>query len=271
LTSTVQLSRIPRSGLGNQLFSLNALLQVAEELGIRPVRPLSASFLALSMVRKQLSGPNLIEAVSEFGKHGERISSSEFDYSSITSLSSLILRSPYLGESFFAVTKRDPLEFFSPPMAPPWCSESEYVAVHMRGGDFAKWNPSAILPTKYYLQAIEAALDLMGSKTKLYVSTDDQTLESWREVTRLHSARLLPNLYSRGNSRSRALGDLGALAGANLVVSSPSTFAIWASLLGSKRVIHSRHWVESRADLGDRFWIDLSTLRSPYYVVEALV
>jgi hypothetical protein len=141
----------------------------------------------------------------------------------------------------------------------------------MRGGDFAKWNPNAILSTEYYLQAIEAALDITGRATKLYVSTDDRTLESWHEVTRLHSSRLLPTLGSRGNARSKALEDFGALAGADLVVSSPSTFAIWASILGSKRVIHSRQWVESRADLGDRFWIEISRLRSPYYVVETMV
>jgi len=61
------------------------------------------------------------------------------------------------------------------------------------------------------------------------------------------------------------------MANSDVLISSPSTFSIWAGILGKrKKVIHSKTWVDYRAKENDIFWINLQKGGNEYYSAELI-
>jgi hypothetical protein len=271
LKNYVYLSRIPKSGLGNQLFSLNALIQTAQHFEVGAIRPASASRAALEMVRPGLLVKRGFQTFRELIPATTVLSSAEQILENDALFRATMIKAPLLGESFQQLTKRDPLLYFHNPQPLSWAENGPYIAAHFRGGDFAKWNPTAILNLNFYLRAIDFALEAVGKNVPIYLSTDDPSLPSYLGVLERYRSRLVNKDEDSLGKRKPAALDFRALAGAEMVVSSPSTFAIWACILGKRRAIHSHEWVEQQVQKDDQFWRELTSKESLYYSCEALL
>lgn len=174
-----------------------------------------------------------------------------------------------LGEKIFQWKDPKHISEFLTPIIPNLGERNTtQIAVHIRGGDFKVWqNGRAILPFEYY----KSALDYIGVtfdpyiKT-VYVATDDTSLEVYqRVVDYIVNHPNLVRMFSTGNEQE----DFERIASAQHVVSSPSTFAITASMFHSgtyhKRIYHSREWVEEQANRNDQFWVDILNGGNKYY------
>ena len=143
------------------------------------------------------------------------------------------------------------------------------LALHLRAGDFRLWEPAAILPAEYYIAAVDSISGLSPDSWHARLCIDDRTHPALEEVVN--------HLSSRGFSLSEVecpnpfMCDLAAMAQAEVLVSSPSTFALVAGLLGAPRVIHSKKWVENRVSREEDFWRQIGQGVFPGYSLEALV
>ena len=175
----------------------------------------------------------------------------------------LWLRGPILGEAFFGYCSQDPRKLVMSP-----CPKSEgpvpYIAMHFRGTDFFTWNENAILPSSYYMNSLEWARDQVGPDAPVYLVTDDTSLDSFKYVRKClgSSARVF-----NGAPES----DFCVLHGASILVSSPSTFCIWAGILGNSSVVHSLNWVTQRASLRDEFWVRILKGGNDFYHPAVLI
>lgn len=126
------------------------------------------------------------------------------------------------------------------------------VVLHLRGGDFEGWKPGAVLGEEYYRDAL-ALVDHDGfAESSVRICTDDQShpaLPGLRQFL-TQSKRLVP---LEGCEEPFSC-DYAALIHAPRVISSPSTFAITAGLIGGGGVIHNKAWVDSRIQAGEAFW-----------------
>jgi len=126
------------------------------------------------------------------------------------------------------------------------------VVLHLRGGDFEGWKPGAVLGEQYYRDALEHLQNNGFTNTPVRICTDDENhpaLPGLRQFL-TQTGRLVPGW----DCQSPFSCDYAALIRAQMVISSPSTFAITAGLLGGGGVIHSKAWVDSRIDEGELFW-----------------
>jgi hypothetical protein len=246
-------------------------MQTSKLFGVDAIRPASASKVAVGMVRPGLLVKRGFQAFREVIPSKTVLSSAEQILLNDTWTHKNVIKAPLLGESFQQLTKHDPLLFFKKPAPLSWAQNGPYIAAHFRGGDFARWNPAAILDLSFYLRAIEFAFKVVGKDVPIYLSTDDPSLPSYQGVLETYRSMLVKEDEVSIPKRRSAASDFRALAGAEVVVSSPSTFAIWASILGSRKAIHSNVWVEQQATKNDRFWKDLAQNSVPYYSCEALL
>lgn len=141
------------------------------------------------------------------------------------------------------------------------------VVLHLRGTDFVDWKPGAILGEEYYREALDW-LDQHGySDSPVRICTEDvehHALPGLRDLLD-RSGRLVATQCT-----SPFECDYAAIIQAERVVSSPSTFAITASLLGGSSAIHSRKWVDSRIEAGEVFWTKIrnNTLNGHQVIAE---
>ena len=129
--------------------------------------------------------------------------------------------------------------------------EKQLVTVHLRGGDFHAWNPRSVLTADYYLRAIDIAVEKFPG-AKFLMATDDLSHPAFHSVeSRLNSEK---SLIVNQKCSTQMECDFVSMMHSQLIISSPSTFAISASILGSPAVIHNQSWAEYKADLGEVFW-----------------
>jgi len=269
----------PTGGLGNRLFQYHFLLQFARLANGETSIPWKKDHQFVSKTTGLLA--HWVWASSQ---KLQTLSSSDFQsYSQneiknfmlekSSSQEDIALKPPILGELFYQTCFEDPKTLFKPQkvVAPP----NPYIAIHIRGGDFASWNPAAILPSSYYRDAIELTMQSRTDfDTPLVIVTDDLAQPSVAEIARIFSENLSQGLEIRQIMRSDSdlSTDFRLLGSAETLISSPSTFAIWASILGQNReVLHSKIWVERMANEGDQFWASLLAGGNGYYRAERLV
>jgi len=130
------------------------------------------------------------------------------------------------------------------------------VAIHFRGTDFHEWNNNAILSGNYYIEAIES---IRNRVSNIIIFTDDETLPAFGLVKEhLQKEKISYSLGENTNDRSKYAYDFNTMTECDYIISSPSTFCICAGFIGKeKKIIHNKEWVESRARLKDKFWLDL--------------
>lgn len=129
--------------------------------------------------------------------------------------------------------------------------EGPLVVVHLRGGDFQHWNPRSVLSADYYLRAIDIASEQLG-QGQFLITTDDPSHPAMEAVqSRLSNEK---RLIQNHECSTQLECDFARMVAGDLIISSPSTFAISASILGKAKVIHEKGWVEYKANLGEVFW-----------------
>jgi len=177
--------------------------------------------------------------------------------------SDALLPGGLLGDFFFNFA------FVSPVDVMRWrvssAAHRQAIGVHIRGGDFRQWDPSALLPVSYYEEAVHWCL-ATAPEAEVSIFTDDHSLDTVYELKHRLGTRC------RIRPRASALVDLRLLSESQFIVASPSTFAIWAGILGPQsRSIHCREWVERKANQGEYFWRAVASGGSEHYRVAQLV
>lgn len=187
--------------------------------------------------------------------HTTTITSSDLLNSRVSiSTCDITLLKPCLGELFFDFCDVDTHKIFEfKDVLVPTPSTGTSVGIHFRGKDFKSWNPLSILPTKYYVDSMSYVLDTYNDIVfTLY--TDDMSLVSYIEVIGYLESNNLTFMTGNINSLSE---DFINLSYCDIIISSPSTFAICAGFCGkrNKKIIHSKSWVDYRVLSNGRFWV----------------
>lgn len=140
------------------------------------------------------------------------------------------------------------------------------VGVHFRGGDFKKWNKLASLDFEYYHTAIEYMIELYGlEQMRILLFTDDVKFESYQKTLEYIKYRKCD--YVEENSDNHMMTDFCQLTQCDAIISSPSTYAIMASVMGknNKMIFHNKKWVDYCISRNEQFWIDIACGNVPYY------
>lgn len=260
----------PQGGLGNRLFTLHFASQAAtrfnadlrtsqfsreqEWMRFPPAvleRPRWSPILHVRQFKRPRTSS--LDVVAEVGKR-------------LAQGKSVRLSKPLLGEVFFDSCFQPPIEIF------PDCPKPTVkvdVAAHFRGGDFHDWNPASILPASYYIDAYKWVAEVLGRDPEVAIVSDDWDHPSLPGFQRfLEREGLKEPFLSRGTT---IIQDFKTLMGARYLISCPSTFGIWAGILGDSLIVHSRRWVEQRVEAGDKFWCDLYCGGNEHYHCVQLV
>lgn len=262
----LRLSRRATGGLGNRLFHLNLLAQLSASSGIPYVYAgTPESRLLFEVGRKKIielkSKPDFTGELL-LGLDKQQIFDQIIDQSKIKK--NLYFEPPLLGELFHKFTDVPPRDLLT--IRRNSKKERPYVAVHIRGRDFFQWDKKSILPVSYYRDSIEFVKSYFGADINIQLFTDDLNLPSVRELT----SQNIATLCSSGSKRDE-IKDFVAMANSVGIISSASTFSIWAGLLGpEKLIIHSRDWVDSKSNMGDLFWSNLKNSLSDFYRAELI-
>lgn len=255
----------PSGGLGNRLFQLNFLGQIANYLDneFEFYSPLDAPFFQnvkeanLPFRHRLRRSWNLKEIISK------EVSSKGAIFDAFLSKKNFNIQGSYLGETFFRYDFCDPRTIVIPKF--PTGLNLPRIACHFRGGDFAEWNKKAILKTEYYLRAIAKIDSITTLSLPVHLVTDDASLTSFKEVREKLSDRLV-KLETR-----HYIEDFNVLANSEYLVSSPSTFSIWAGILGRNQIIHNEDWVNEQAEKEDHFWYQLKNGGNSFYQASYLL
>lgn len=258
---TIQYRKLPSGGFGNRLFQLNFVGQLSKFLDTKyrflslrdlPYVKNSGSWQPL------LTGyfKGVVLGTDFFDRNVEEV---QVDLLNLASKQkNIYIRGSFLGDYFYEYSYCDPKEIVklrnSEKIAEP------YIAMHFRGLDFEAWNRRAILNSNYYINSLEFIDQTIGTELPVKVITDDLNLKNLRLV--------LGHLGSRVSveSSKHHIQDFRTLINSSALVSSPSTFAIWAGILGEQKLItHSQSWVEFQSSNGDRFWQHIENGGNKFY------
>ena len=145
------------------------------------------------------------------------------------------------------------------------------VAMHFRGTDFAEWNPIACLAAEYYIRAAEYCVKKYGDRRIIFsLFTDDLTIESYRRT--IDYLKENDYFFNEGNPQRNLGEECYNISISDIVVSSPSTFAITASMLGKKKtIIHSKEWCDYSIKRNDTVWVEMLKNKSDYYQIECVL
>jgi hypothetical protein len=166
----------------------------------------------------------------------------------------ILLGPGILGSHFFEFTEKDPREIVKPlnSLGNNETLEKPYAALHFRGLDFHQWNTSAVMDYRFYENSVISLMNEVGdSEYPIKLVTDDPEHPVVEKILTISKTISLMRQGSR-------MADFRILARSSFLVASPSTFSFWGGLLGrDKTIIHSKEWVESRANYGENFWINI--------------
>lgn len=249
--------RTPKGGLGNRIMSFLSLRHVASALNTRFFSSNSLDrhrvagihskpFLPLALMKMEKTSPQDLLQPEAIEVLRERICRGR----------SLVIQKPVLGEVFAryapASSAKTPLlKLQSCRVHRSGENGIPHVALHFRGGDFAQWNPEAVLSEAYFQDAIDLLI-ARHNELRFRIFTDDISHPAIPGV----SKRLLQSgLLIDSETCDRALEcDYAAIANSEIIVASPSTFVITAAMFGNAHVIHSEKWVKACEDKGEVFW-----------------
>jgi hypothetical protein len=263
------LPELPPGGLGNRLFTYNFILQLCAKLNVDHFFNFNESFSAISLRPKRKNVRDIFATQFNWDKNETEVKDLESEIEAkFRNNNSLKLRGSFLGETFFEYTRIKPSQLlnfqnnFSQTCAVS--NNNLVIAAHFRGGDFKTWNPDAILSPRYYIEVIDSILDdYRGAKFCLKLISDDRNLNSLAQVQERYSNT---PLCLHNKSEGSLEDDFMSMVSSNFLISSPSTFAIWAGILSeSASIYHSKIWVEKRSKLNDTFWRELYNGHSEFY------
>lgn len=188
----------------------------------------------------------------------------------VTSGKIAVLQPPVLGELFFEYLFMNPNEIVK--------IKNEYketnlisqpnivnIAIHFRGTDFEQWNKKAILDLDYYINSISYCIDFFKEQQlNFYLFTDDLSMPTYKKT--IEYLKDNKSTYHLGDTSREAIYDFYTMSLCDVIISSPSTFSIWAGVLGkNKKIIHSNNWLQNRIKENDKFWVDLDKSDNTIY------
>jgi hypothetical protein len=243
--------------MGNSLFQFYFLKQISRELDESVFYTKWRELSDFSETNYRLDEPlSLRRGFKEFGLSDlERNGKEEFliDCKLALKNKNVLLKPGILGSHFFEFSNNDPRDIIRT-KKPIYVSDFDkpYICLHFRGLDFHQWNSKAVMGAKFYEKALLNIMSEVGNLDwPIKLLTDDPDHSEVKKILRI----------SRNVNLVRGMGqseDFRILAKSKFLVASPSTFAFWGGILGSnKTIFHSKDWLESRADAGDQFWLNL--------------
>lgn len=187
----------------------------------------------------------------------------------------IVLKPPVLGY-LFEFKDENPARFFE--INSQYCLPMEnkqkkiLVGLHFRGTDFEEWNQKASLKVDYYKKSIEKVIKEYGLENiKLCLFTDDNKFKTYNETIKFVQDMHLD--YIPGDEKNAMMCDFYQLSQCDCIISSPSTFAVMAAIMGkkNKKIIHNKEWAEHCASNGESFWKSIILNEIPYYNIMCLI
>ena len=171
-----------------------------------------------------------------------------------------VIEPSYLGNLTFRFMRKNPRDFLK---NAPVRIENR-VSIHFRGTDFFQWNPPSILPFEYYEESIRLCLrEVKFPDFMLF--TDDIGLDSFKMTVELLDKENLSWSLGPSSLTRDFMDDFQELSRSEIIISSPSTFAISAGMVGNSKIIHSKSWIDSRVSENDTFWVNLRESENSFY------
>lgn len=146
------------------------------------------------------------------------------------------------------------------------------VAIHYRGTDFTTWDAKALMEFEYYNNAIDYIENDYERGNIIYkLYTDDIDAQSYKSLTDYLGSS--GRKYVNADPNRNIIMDLTDMSMCDAIISSPSTYAIIAGIIGkqNKTIIHNKRWTEYCASKGESFWIQILKGGTDYYIVEQLI
>ena len=261
----------PSGQIGNQLFQIHFLRQVTKRLGTTSFYPKSDAIL-LVVEGKSVNRFSILGRPT-FRLYGlQDIESAGLEFwiesceESLRFNQKILLKPGILGSLFFESCYENPSEILhlsKEVLSPPEYRQSKdakVAAIHFRGLDFVDWDRNAILGSRYYLDSIEFLLSEGVELENIYFTTDDPNHLVSQAITKRLGQSISKNVS--------VAGDFAKLAFSDFLISSPSTFAFWAGVLGKKKkIIHNKTWLDYNVDRNIKFWVDIRKSNSEIYSV----
>lgn len=184
----------------------------------------------------------------------------------------IVLQPPVLGH-LFEFKDENPGKYFriKKEYIEKWEVKNQIlVGIHFRGTDFKEWNEVASLPFSYYKDAIDLILkDEEGKSIGFVLFTDDEQFDPFQKTCDYLCRIDFDGEILYGDMSKPMIYDLYKLSNCDYIISSPSTYAIVAGIMGKKdkKIIHAKQWINHCVEKGESFWIDVSKNAVPYYVI----
>lgn len=144
--------------------------------------------------------------------------------------------------------------------------ERKKIGIHFRATDFREWDANAVLDFAYYKAGIDYVLDQMKESNPLFLLfTDENEFDTYRQTISYLEEKGLD--YVAGDAKRPMMRDFVGLSECDVIISSPSTFAICATLYGkeNKKIIHSKKWVDYCINRDEEFWKTVQENENQYY------
>ena len=118
-----------------------------------------------------------------------------------------------------------------------------------------------------YLETVNFLKSL--GNIEFYCSNDGNNIFSRNSVLlKLSMWKIMIKMFDSiyNNIYKYAIYDLYQMSQCDVLISSPSTFAVCAGILGKqKKIIHSKEWLDYSVGNKDRFWVNFKEYRNPCY------
>lgn len=252
-----------RGRLGNQLFQVHTALQLAKHLDLHVMLPahklrqisreIPRGNKAFEFLISRFLKDNFQEFIFENGIMTEtsRYSTDRFILSK-----NLVIGSNYLSETFFPLLFEHPSDLMPLNLPESYFDQEPILALHFRGTDFVGWNSKALMRPEYYFNALD---HFSAWKSDITLFTDDIGHEVVQTLI-----RNVPKLrVDKSMNTSQAFL---RLAQHKILISSPSTFAIWAAMLGrSSTIVLEQGWINEMYLRDDHFWTGIATNRKALF------
>lgn len=271
----LEILKLSTGRLGNRLFHYHFLRQVSKETNIayyHNTMPESVYFEEMERKSKpffsfkkkvKITSKDIISFTKEdFIKYVKQMTEKG---------KNIVIDPPVLGEVFFDYLFYSPNEFVKVKNAYTKKFNFEnkdkiVIGLHFRGTDFPAWNEHAALKFPYYKDSIEYCIDFYrDSKIIFVLFTDDKKYPAYIDTVEFLRRDSKIEFHS-GDLNNLPIYDFYQISQCDVLISSPSTFAIFAGCLGKpKKIIHSKKWIDYAVEKQDKFWVDLSNTTNPYY------
>lgn len=270
------INRLSAGRIGNRLFHYNFLRQISKKTEIDYFHiefPEKEYFEEMSMKsRRRLNFHRPVEVSSRDVVSIPPDHFLEFVLTQKKNNKDVLFSPPMLGETFFDYLYYDPNEFikikskFKKNSLLNSTDDVVKIGLHFRGTDFESWNEKAALKLDYYQTAICFCQEYFINQELIFsLFTDDLEYPAYKQTLSyiISEFKQLPIL---GETNKPPVYDLFQMSQSDVLISSPSTFAIFAGILGKKKlIIHNKKWVNYCVEKKDTFWVRLVETTNPFY------